>query len=213
MRAAASRWRRSRTSPPGAGRHHRRRVGVQARRRGRRRRALRRRKPTSTTPWPIPSRSCAPTSSARSRCWRRCARHGVRLHHVSTDEVYGDLELGLCATVHRVDAVQPVEPVLVDEGRGRLAGARVGAFLRCAGDDLELLEQLRAVSTRGEVHSPPDHQRADRAAAQALRQRRERSRLDPRRRPQQRGVADPRRRSDRSHVSDRRRTGNGTTCR
>ena len=26
-------------------------------------------------------------------CCRRSARHGVRLHHVSTDEVYGDLEL------------------------------------------------------------------------------------------------------------------------
>ena len=39
---------------------------------------------------------------------------------------------GFRATVHRVDAVQPVEPVLVDEGRGRLAGARVGAVLRCA---------------------------------------------------------------------------------
>ena len=43
--------------------------------------------------------------------------HGVRLHHVSTDEVYGDLELRQRAAVHRVDAVQPVQPVLVDQGR------------------------------------------------------------------------------------------------
>ena len=121
-------------------------------------------------------------------------RHGVRLHHVSTDEVYGDLALDDPHAVHRVDAVQPVEPVLVDQGRGRHAGARLGALLRRAGDDLELLQQLRAVPARGEVHPAPDHQRADRAAAQAVRRGRQRARLDPRRRPQQRGVADPRRR-------------------
>ena len=88
-------------------------------------------------------------------------RHGVRLHHVSTDEVYGDLPLGRSRPVHRGDAVQPVEPVLVDQGRGRHAGARVGAVLRRARDDLELLQQLRAVPARGEVHPAPDHQRAD----------------------------------------------------
>ena len=53
-------------------------------------------------------------------------QHGVRLHHVSTDEVYGDLELD-SPPVHRVDAVQPVEPVLVDQGRRRHAGAGMGA--------------------------------------------------------------------------------------
>ena len=122
-------------------------------------------------------------------------RHGVRLHHVSTDEVYGDLELDDRATVHRVDALQPVEPVLVDQGGLRHAGARLGALLRRARDDLELLQQLRAVSARGEVHPAADHQRADRAAAQAVRHRRQRPGLDPCRRPQRRGVADPRRRS------------------
>ena len=35
----------------------------------------------------------APTWSARSRSSRRCASHDVRYHHISTDEVYGDLEL------------------------------------------------------------------------------------------------------------------------
>ena len=136
--------------------------------------------------------------AARGAAAPRVDRRGVRRSRT-----------GQPAAVHRVDAVQPVQPVLVDQGRRRHAGARMGAFLRCAGDDLELLQQLRALSARGEVHSPPDHQRADRAAAQALRQRRQRARLDPRRRPQQRGVADPRRRPDRTHVSDwrRRRTG------
>ena len=46
-------------------------------------------------------------------------RHGVRLHHVSTDEVYGDLPLGGVGEVHRVHAVQPVEPLLGDQGLGR----------------------------------------------------------------------------------------------
>ena len=32
-------------------------------------------------------------------------RYGVRLHHVSTDEVYGDLAARRSATVHRVDAL------------------------------------------------------------------------------------------------------------
>ena len=38
-------------------------------------------------------------------------RHGVRLHHISTDEVYGDLELDDPAQVHARHPVQPVEPV------------------------------------------------------------------------------------------------------
>ena len=98
-------------------------------------------------------------------------QHGVRLHHVSTDEVYGDLELDEPRRFTEGDAVQPVEPVLVDEGGGRHAGAGVGAVLRRARDDLQLLQQLRALSARGEVHSASDHQRADRQAAQAVRQR------------------------------------------
>ena len=90
-------------------------------------------------------------------------QHGVRLHHISTDEVYGDLELDETRRFTEGDAVQPVEPVLVDEGGRRHAGAGVGAVLRRARDDLQLLQQLRAVPARGEVHPAPDHQRADRA--------------------------------------------------
>ncbi len=121
--------------------------------------------------------------------------HGVRLHHVSTDEVYGDLELDSPQRFTESTPYNPSSPYSSTKAARRHAGARLGAVLRCAGDDLELLQQLRALSARGEVHSPPDHQCADRAAAQALRQRRQRARLDPRRRPQQRGVAHPRRRS------------------
>ena len=51
-------------------------------------------KPMWTTRWTIQSRFCTPTWSGRTPSWRRSGAHGVRLHHVSTDEVYGDLELG-----------------------------------------------------------------------------------------------------------------------
>ena len=94
--------------------------------------------------------------------------------------------------VHRADAVQPVQPVLVDEGGQRPARPRLGALVRREGDDLELLEQLRPVPARREVHPPPDHERPARRAPQALRQGRERARLDPRQRPLLRRADDPR---------------------
>ena len=37
-------------------------------------------------------------------------RHRVRLHHISTDEVYGDLELDERSPVHRRDAYNPSSP-------------------------------------------------------------------------------------------------------
>ena len=85
--------------------------------------------------------------------------------------------------VHRGHALQPVQPVLGDQGGLGPAGPRLGAVLRRAGDDLELLQQLRPVPARGEVHPATDHQRARRQPAQALRRGRERPRLDPCRRP------------------------------
>ena len=62
----------------------------------------------------------------------------MRLHHISTDEVYGDLELDDAQPVHRSHPVQPVEPVLGDQSRVRHVGARVGAVLQRTGDHLEL---------------------------------------------------------------------------
>ena len=61
------------------------------------------------------------------------------------------------------------------------------------GDDQQLLEQLRAVPARREVHPAPDHQRARRRPAEAVRRRAERARLDPRRRPQRGRARDPER--------------------
>ena len=44
-------------------------------------------------------------------------KHGTRLHHISTDEVYGDLDARRSGQVHRRHALQPVVAVLLDEGR------------------------------------------------------------------------------------------------
>ena len=59
---------------------------------------------------------------------RPSARTSTRYHHISTDEVYGDLELDDPARFTETTPVQPVQPVLVDQGRLRPAGARLGAL-------------------------------------------------------------------------------------
>ena len=136
-----------------------------------------------------------PTSSARSRCSRRCARHGARYHHISTDEVYGDLELDDPTRFTEATPYNPSSPYSSTKAGSDLL---VRAWVRSFGvrrHHQQLLEQLRAVPARREVHPAPDHQRARRRPAQALRRRAERARLDPRRRPQRRRAADPRARA------------------
>ena len=76
--------------------------------------------------------------------------------------------------VHREHPVQPELAVLLDEGRLGPSRAGLGPVLRAAGDDLELLEQLRPPPARGEVHPAPDHERPRRRASQAVRRRPER---------------------------------------
>ena len=110
-------------------------------------------------------------------------RYGVRLHHVSTDEVYGDLVLDDPQRFTESTPYNPSSPVFVDQGRLRLAGASLGAVLWRARDDLELFQQLWAVSACGEVHPAADHQRAERAAAEVVRHRCQRPGLDPCRGP------------------------------
>ena len=67
-------------------------------------------------------------------------RHKVRFHHISTDEVFGDLELDDPAKFTPTTPYNPSSPLLLVQGGLGPAGARVGAFLRRRGDDLELLE-------------------------------------------------------------------------
>ena len=102
-------------------------------------------------------------------------RHDVRYHHISTDEVYGDLELDDPKKFTEDTPYNPSSPYSVDQGGLRPPRAGLGALVRPAGDDLELLEQLRAPPARREVHPAADHQRHRRRPAQALRRRAQRA--------------------------------------
>ena len=132
-------------------------------------------------------------------------RHDVRLHHVSTDEVYGDLDLDDPKRFTEDTPYNPSSPVQRLQGRLRPPGPRVGAQLRRPRDDLELLQQLRPLAAHREVHPPPDHQPDRRRAAQGVRRRAQRPRLDPRRRPLLGGAGDPRQGPVRRDLPDRRR--------
>ena len=80
---------------------------------------------TSTARSSRPATSSTPTSSART-CCSSGPQHGGRLLHVSTDEVYGDIEAGYASREERRAA--PELALLGLEGGRRPAGAR----LRCA---------------------------------------------------------------------------------
>lgn len=103
---------------------------------------------------------------------------GIRFHHVSTDEVFGELPLDSGERFTEESLLPPLEPLQLHKGVGRHARARMGANLRHSGHDLQLHEQLRALSARGEVHPPPDHQHPHGAQAATLRRQAQRSRLD-----------------------------------
>ena len=163
---------------------------------------------TTTTRSTTRARSSGPTWSAPSRLLEAVRKADARFHHVSTDEVYGDLDARRPEALHRGHAVQPEQPLLRLQGRLRPPGPRLGPQLRRARDDLQLLQQLRPLAARREVHPAPDHQRASTARRpQALRRRaatsatgstptttRSRRADDPRARPDRRDLPDRRRR-------------------
>ena len=74
--------------------------------------------------------------SAPTRCSRRRAGTTCRFHHISTDEVYGDLELDDPARFTETTPYNPSSPYSSTKAGSRPAGARLGALLRRAGDDL-----------------------------------------------------------------------------
>ena len=191
--------------PAGAGRHRRRRAGRRSWSPRPTPSCISPPRRTSTTRWPTPSRSCTPTSSARSRVLEAVRRHGVRLHHISTDEVYGDLELD---EPGRFTEATPYNPSSPYSSTKAAADMLVRAWVRSYG--------VRAtISNCSNNYGPYQHVEKfiPRQITNVLTgrrpklygTRRQRARLDSRRRPQQRGVADPAGRRDRPHVSDRRR--------
>ncbi len=180
---------------PARGRRHRR---PGARRRAGRRRTMpwstSRRSRTTTTRSTIRARSSRPTWSARSRCSRprastTCASTTSRPTR-STATSTSTTRSGSPRrrpTTRRAPTRRP-RPA-------RTCWWRVGAVVRRTRDDQQLLQQLRPLPARREVHPAPDHPAHRRPQAPLVRRRAQRPRLDPRRRPQQRRPDDPRARA------------------
>ena len=101
----------------------------------------------------------------------------LRYVQVSTDEVYGSIEVG---TFTEQSPLAPSSPVLRDEGRRRPARAELLPHLRPAGHDRARLEQLRALSVPGEADPADGAERAARRLAARLRRRHAGAQLDPR---------------------------------
>ena len=118
------------SDPVRRGQRRRRRARRHAGRRHRRRRALRRRVAQRQLAWTTRGRSWSPTSSAPTGCWRRSASHGKRLHHISTDEVYGDLELD---DPNRFTEATPVNPSSPYSATKASADLLVRAWIRSFG--------------------------------------------------------------------------------
>ncbi len=89
------------------------------------------------------------------------------------------------------DALRSKLALFGEQGGVRSSRPRLAPHLRLSGADLQLLEQLRAVSVPGEAHSADDPQRSRRQAAARLRRRPQRARLALRRRSRAGAVPDP----------------------
>ena len=102
--------------------------------------------------------------------------HGLRYVQVSTDEVYGSIEVG---TFTEETPAAPVLALLGDQDRRRPARAELLPHLRPAGADLPRLEQLRPLPVPGEADPADDPQRPARRLAAGLRRRHAGAQLDP----------------------------------
>ena len=159
-----------RPGEPRRGGHRRRRRGGPAGGGRRRRRPLRRRVPQRQLPaGPLPLHPHQPGGNLhppgvgappQGALPPRLHRRGLRRPRARRP-----------GQVHPDHPVQPVVALLLLQGRLGPAGAGLGAVLRGGGHDLQLLEQLRALPARREVHPPSGHQPHRRGAAQALRRR------------------------------------------
>ncbi len=130
-------------------------------------------------------------------------RHDVRFHHISTDEVYGDLELDDPARFTESTPYNPHRPT------PRPRPVPTSSFAHGCVRSGSARRSATAPTTTGRTStsrssSPADHQCPAPNSPQAVRHRRERPRLDPRRRPLLGRPDDPRQRRDRRDVSHRR---------
>ncbi len=118
----------------------------------------------------------------------------ARFHHISTCEVYGDLDLDSRRGVHRGLALPAPHAVQRVQGRRRPRRARLPRDLRAADHHHQLLQQLRAVPVPREGHPAVRHPGPRRPAPAPVRLDRQPPRVDPRPRPLpgHRGGAPPR---------------------
>lgn len=82
-------------------------------------------------------------------------KQAFRFHHISTDEVYGDLH-GTDDLFTEENPVRAEQPVLCLQSGQRPSGSRLEPHLRPAGGGDQLLQQLWSVSLSGET-DPADH--------------------------------------------------------
>ena len=116
-------------------------------------------------------------------------RHDVRLHHVSTDEVYGDLDLDDPKRFTEDTPYNPSSPYSASKaGSDHLVRAWVRSFgvratISNCSNNYGPWQHIEKFIPRD------DHQPDRRRAAQGVRRRAQRPRLDPRRRPLLGGAA------------------------
>ena len=132
-----------------------------------------------------------------------------RFLHVSTDEVYGSL--GPDGDFSETTRLRSILALLGLQGGRGSSRQRLASHLRPAGRDLQLLEQLRAVSLPGKADPARHPQRARWQAAAGLRRRLQRARLAVRRRSCARPAHHPDARADRREVQRRRRQSSAPT--
>ena len=123
-------------------------------------------------------------------------KHDVRFHHISTDEVYGDLALDDPCKFTESTPYKPSSPYSASKAASDQL-VRMGSHVRASRHDLQLFQQLRAVPACGKIYSAADHFHHGGRATETLWHRRERARLDPYGRPLFCGVGDSYTRADR----------------
>ena len=133
-------------------------------------------------PWPFMESNIIGTY----RLLEAVRRHDVRLHHISTDEVYGDLELDDPARFTEQTPVNPSSPYSATQGQRRPAGARLDPLVRHRRRRCRTARTTTARTSTSRSSSRARSPASCRASSPSLRRRRQRPRLDPRRRPQRR---------------------------
>ncbi len=118
-----------------------------------------------------------------------CRRHGTRLHHISTDEVYGDLEIGEDRKFEAGDPYVPSSPYSASKASSDLL---VRAWVRSFGVEATIsnCSNNYGLPARGEAHPPYNHEPHRRHPPARVWHRRADPRLDPRHRPQSGGMGD-----------------------